>query len=361
MRAPLTVGIAGLGASGGRLARLFDDLPQSRLRWLCDPNPARRLAIRPRFPQALVTPELDDLLQDDELDAVVVTLPASARARCVERSIAADKHVLVEKTIALESNEAEHLLAAAESRGRCLFVVNELLFHPGVRKLKECVDSGTLGEPLYLYANRQGLGRPDDEASALWTLGPDVVGTILHLLDDQPVEVSVHGESYVRDGMHDVVFCYMKFATGISAHLHLSWLDPNTVERLTVVGSDRMAVLDDLAPELKLTVHDKSVTRRMADARADAVDASAGDIRSLRLPADDPLRLECEHFVSLVRSARSSGAREAAAVVGVLEALQRSLDADGLPHPVPGLSSGDELANVTPLPPERPRVVPQAQ
>jgi hypothetical protein len=136
--------------------------------------------------------------------------------------------------------------------------------------------------------------------------------------------------------MHDVVFCYMTFATGISAHVHLSWLDPNTVERLTLVGSARMAVFDELAREFQLTLHEKSVATRPVDAPADLVAATAGEIHSLRLPDHDPLRLACEHFVASVRSAGHHGAREPAAVVAVLEALQQSLDADGIPMPVHG-------------------------
>jgi predicted dehydrogenase len=361
MRTPLTVGVAGLGVSGCRLAQLFDDLPQAKLRWLCDPDPAKRLGMRPRFPNALVTADLDDLLEDDDLDAIVVAPPASHRARFVARALEADKHVLVDKTIALTSDEAERLVRAADSRGRCVFAANELLFHPAVRKLKELIEVGGLGELLYLYANRQGLGRIYEDASALWSLGPDEIGTVLFLLDDQPVEISAQGDSYVRDGIDDVVFCYLKFATGISVHLHLSRLDPNTAERLTVVGSERMAVFDDLAPELKLTVHEKSVAERRVDASAGIL-ASAGDILAPRLPGGDPLRLECEHFISTIRSGKHLGAREAAAVVAVLEALQQSLDGDGIPVPVSGAPEPSirEAANVTPLRSGR-ASLPQAQ
>ena len=333
MRLPVTIGIVGLGYWGPNLARAFAQVPQAEIRWLCDSSPQVRLALPPRFPGARVTADFDDLLEDDDLAAVVVATPSSTHADLVERAIEAEKHVFVEKPLALSAERAHRLVRRAEHRGRSLMVGHVLLFHPAVRKLKELITGGALGELFYLYGNRQNLGKVRHDENALWSLGAHDLSVLLYLLDDQPIEVSARGESYVQDGIHDVVFCYLKFATGISAHLHLSWLDPHKMRRLTAVGSEKMAVIDDMETERKLTIYEKSATSRRTETFGEYVQVSFGDITCPRLPNDEPLRLECEHFVSVVASGKASGAREAATVVGVLDALQMSLDAGGVPLP----------------------------
>jgi len=188
---------------------------------------------------------------------------------------------------------------------------------------------GALGDVFYAYANRQtfDVGRDDP----LWGFGGDLVSSLLYLFDDQPVEVVARGESYVENGVADVVFCYLKFATGISAHLHLSRLDPLEHSRLTIVGSRAMAVIDDLESERKLTIHQKSVDHRPgAVTRGDV-----GDIISPFVSSEDPLRIECERFVSSVRSAFARPtAAPAAAAVEILEGLQRSLEQNGATEPL---------------------------
>jgi predicted dehydrogenase len=288
----------------------------------------------PRFPNAQITADFDELLDDEELAAVVIATPSSTHADLVERALAAEKHVFVEKPMALSGECALRLVRTAEQRGRSLMVGHVLLFHPAVRMLKELLTGGALGEIFYLYGNRQNLGKVRSDENALWSLGAHDLSVILYLLDDQPIEVSARGESYVQDGIHDVVFCYLRFATGISAHLHLSWLDPHKMRRLTAVGSKRMAVIDDMEIERKLTIYDKSATPRRTENFGEYVQVSFGDITCPLLPNDEPLRLQCEHFVSVVAGGRASGAREAARVVNVLEALQRSLDAGGVPLPL---------------------------
>jgi len=305
-----------------------------------------RLMMAPRFPHARITADLDELLDDDELAAVVIATPSATHADLVERALDAEKHVFVETPMALSVDRASFLVRRAERNGRSLMVGNDVLFHPAVRKLKELITGGALGEIFYLYGNRQYLGSTRSDENVLWNLGAQDLSVLLYLLDDQPIEVGACGESYVQGGIHDVVFCYLRFATGISAHFHLSWLDPHTVRRLTAVGSERMAVIDDMEIERKLTIHDKSATLRRTENLGEYVQVSIGDISCPRLPDDEPLRLQCEHFVSAVSSGRASGARESAAVVGVLEALQRSLDGGGVPLPL-----GFELPtpSVTPL------------
>jgi predicted dehydrogenase len=210
-----------------------------------------------------------------------------------------------------------------------------VLLNPAFQKLKALVQDGSLGDVYYAYANWQTLGGLRRDEDPLWSFGAYGVSALLSLFDDQPVEVAARGEAYVRETIPDVIFCYLKFATGISAHLHLSCLDPRELRRLTVVGARSMAVIDDLAPERRLTLYDKAIAPGEADEQGENLHVHLGDIVSPRVPADDPLRLESEHFVSAIRShfALQVGAREAAVVVEILESLQRSLDNGGAAVP----------------------------
>ncbi len=217
------------------------------------------------------------------------------------------------------------MIAAAAQAGRVLMVGHLLEYHPALVRLKEMVDAGELGSLYYLYGNRVNLGQLRSDENALWSLGAHDVSVVLHLLDEEPVECFARGESYVREGVEDVVFCYLRFPSGTAAHLHLSWLDPHKERRITIVGSRRMATFDDMALEGKLTVYDKGFDE---DVRSwGEYLARSGDIFSPRLSNVEPLRVECEHFVECVRSGgvpRSDG-RSGLRVVGVLESLQRSL------------------------------------
>jgi predicted dehydrogenase len=338
MRTPITVGVVGLGYWGPNLARVFADLSQVELRWLCDASPEIQLAMRTRYPGVRTTPELDDLLGDELLDAVVIATPVATHFELARRVLEADKHVFVEKPLALSSAQGEELVRLAEARNRRLMVGHVLLFHPAVRRLKELIDAGHLGDIYYLYGNRQNLGKVRRDENALWSLGAHDVAVMLYLLGDQPIEVSARGESYVQPGVADVVFCYLQFATGISSHMHLSWLDPHKMRRLTAVGSQRMAVFDDMELERKLTVYEKSAAPRTTDTYGEYVQVRFGDIISPRLPNDEPLRIECEQFVASIRSGIEipAGGREGLAVVRVLEALQRSLESGGRGVPLAG-------------------------
>jgi predicted dehydrogenase len=338
VRTQVSVGVVGLGYWGPNLARAFADLPEAELRWLCDQSPEAQLKFRMRYPGVKVTPDLDDLLADETLDAVAIATPAITHYELASRAIDAGKHVLVEKPLALRGDHADDLVRRAARADRRLMVGHVLLFHPAVKLLKSFVDRGDLGELFYLYGNRQNLGKVRRDENALWSLGAHDISVMLHLLGDQPVTASAHGDSYVQPGVEDVVFCYLHFATGINAHLHLSWLDPHKMRRLTAVGSERMAVFDDMELERKLTIYDKSVASRRTETFGEYIHASFGDIVSPRVPNDEPLRKECEHFIASIRSSVETvaGAPEGAAVVHVLEALQRSLDAGGAPQPVGG-------------------------
>ncbi len=206
-----------------------------------------------------------------------------------------------------------------------------LLFHPGLRKVKALIESGELGKLHYLYGNRQNLGVIRSEENALWSLGAHDIAVLLDLIGERPTEVQASGACYVRPGIQDVVFGFLKFPSGVVAHLHLSWLDPHKMRRLTVVGADKMVVFDDMESDRKVTVYDKGVMLPSADAFLESVGVRYGDISVPRIPNDEPLRLEVDEFVSAIREHRAplADGRSGVAVVEVLEGLQRSLDEGG--------------------------------
>ena len=214
-------------------------------------------------------------------------------------------------------------------------MVGHLLeYHPGVDKLKEIADAGDLGEIHYIYSNRLNLGKLRADENALWSLGAHDVSVVLRLAGEEPTEVHAHGESYMRDGVEDVVFCYLRFPSGLAAHMHLSWLDPHKERRFTVVGSRRMATFDDMEIDRKVTVYDKGFDQDF-QSYGEYI-ARSGDVWSPRVSNEEPLRIECGHFVDCVREGREprSGVEAGVRVVRVLEALQRSLEESSRAAPV---------------------------
>ncbi len=318
------VGLVGLGYWGPNLARNFDDLPGAKLAWLCDSDD-ERAGVRDRFPEARLTADLDELLNDPDLDAIVIATPVVTHHALAKQALEAGKHVFVEKPMALEGEDAEELVQLAEERDLVLMPGHLLLYHPGVRKLKELVNSGELGRVLVVYGNRQNLGQIRKDENALGSLGAHDLSVILHLVGEEPVECHAHGESILGD-VEDVVFCYLKFPSGIVAHMHLSWLDPHKMRKMTVVGAEKMAVFDDMERDRKVTVYDKAAEQALGT--YGEWRTRSGDIWIPKIANDEPLRLECEHFLGLVRGEgdRFQAARDGVAVVRALAELQRSLE-----------------------------------
>jgi predicted dehydrogenase len=322
----LTLGVAGLGYWGPNLARNFDDLPGAKLAWLSDRDETRLERYAARFPHARATTRFEDLLADDGLAAVAIATPVVTHFDLARQALLAGKHVFVEKPLALSSDLAAKLVALAEERNLVLMPGHLLLYHPGVTKLKELVESGELGRLLCIYGNRQNLGQIRRDENVLWSLGAHDLSVILHLVGDEPSECWARGESFLNEGVEDVAFCYLRFPSGVVAHMHLSWLDPHKMRRMTVVGDRKMAVFDDMELERKVTVYDKGPEQR-TDTYGEWV-TRTGDISIPKIANDEPLRLECQHFLALVRGERDrfAAARTGLAVVRSLEGLQASLE-----------------------------------
>ncbi len=323
----ISVGVAGLGYWGPNLARNFAAIPGCELAWLCDGDPAALERVGAAIPAARRTADLADPLADDALDAVVLATPVPTHAALAEQVLRAGKHCFVEKPLAQTVADAERAVDAAREAGRTLMVGHLLEYHPGVTKLKEIADGGELGDIHYLYSNRLNLGKLRADENALWSLGAHDVSVLLHLAGEEPHEVQARGEAYMRQGIEDVVFAFLRFPSGLAAHLHLSWLDPHKERRFTVVGSRRMATFDDMDLERKLTIYDKGFDQS-ASSWGEYITRS-GDIWSPSIGNREPLRLECEHFVDCLREGRAplSDGASGLRVVRVLAGLQDQLDA----------------------------------
>ena len=308
------VGVVGLGYWGPNLARNFDRLADAELAYCCDLDEANLAKARSLYPQAVVTDDYGALLADDSLDAVVVATSVPTHYALGKRALEAGKHTFIEKPIALKATDAADLLVTAESRGVKLMVGHLLEYHPAVRKLKELVDDGSLGKVFYVYANRLNLGKVRTDENALWSLGPHDISVLNFLIGEEPEEVSARGECYLQDGVEDVVFGYIKYPSGVIGHLHVSWLDPHKSRKITVVGSDKMVVFDDMENDRKVTVYDKgaTTTRTKFETYGEFVTLHFGDIHIPKIGNEEPLRVEAQHFVDCHPSTTRSRSATAA-------------------------------------------------
>lgn len=325
------VAVVGLGYWGPNLARNFDELEGADLRWLCDLDQERLERWSASFPLAGASSDLDKVLSDTNVDAVVVATDVPSHAEIARAVIEAGKHCFVEKPLAQTVEQAQAVEATARQHGVTLMVGHLLVYHPGVEKLKQLATDGELGDIYYIYSNRLNLGKLRSDENALWSLGAHDVSVLLHLLEEEPGQASAAGFSYVRQGVEDVVFCHLKFASGVSAHLHLSWLDPHKTRKFTVVGSNKMATFDDMELERKIVIYDKGFDRDFST-YGEYITRS-GDIYSPRISNQEPLKIECRHFVECVREGKRprSAGEEGLAVVRTLAALQESIQSDGSP------------------------------
>ena len=314
---------AGVGGWGKNVVRVVGELAD--LAWVCDTDPSRQAEYAARYPAARVTASFDDLIGDDTVDAVVIATPVPTHFALAKKALEAGKHVFVEKPPAMRAEEMEELVALAKSANRVLMPGHLLLYHPGLRKVKELVDAGELGDVACVYGNRQNLGVIRSNENALWSLGVHDLSVILWLLGEEPSEAVAHGVDYLQKGIEDVVFCFLRFPSGKIAHMHLSWLDPHKMRKMTVVGREKMVVFDDMELERKVTVYEKAPWE--PSETSGEWRTRTGDIYSPKIATDEPLRLELQHFLQLVQDG-PGGFREAddgLAVVRTLDRLTTSL------------------------------------
>lgn len=323
------IALVGCGNWGRNLGRNLHQL--GRLNWVCDSSPAALARARADWPGVRTQRSFARLLKEPTLKAVVIAVPAARHYELAGRALEAGLDVFVEKPMALGIPEAEALARLARKRKRVLMVGHLLEYHPAVRKLEQLVDSGELGEILYVYSNRLNLGKVRTEENILWSFAPHDISVILRLLDADPEWVSTVGQHYLQHEVADVTMTCLGFPGKTRAHIFVSWLHPFKEQRLVVIGSRKMAVFDDVAKEGKLKLYDKGVEFQ---AGLPVVRQTAET--TLFFPEMEPLREEVSHFLACVDARRAplTGPDNGLRVLRVLDACQRSIDAHGTPVPL---------------------------
>jgi predicted dehydrogenase len=331
-----SVGIAvvGTGDWGANLVRNFANLPGSRLVALHDNDPQRLKKSANQYPATRPVASLEELAALQDVQGVVVAASAVSHYTLARTLLEAGKDVFVEKPLALSVTHAEDLVRIARECGRILMVGHLLLYHPAVRYLKGMVERGELGDLFYIYSQRVNLGKVRRDENALWSFAPHDLSVILHLLGMEPIDVVARGAAFLQGSVEDVVFVDLRFPDGKLAHVHVSWLDPHKLRKFTVVGSRKMVVFDDMEASEKVRIYDKGVDRAgEVVSYGDALTVRSGDILIPRLSLQEPLRLECQHFVECVRDRKAPLTDGAGGlqVVRVLAAAQASLEQGGKP------------------------------
>ena len=343
------VGVVGAGYWGPNLIRNLAELPGAPLAAVCDSNPARLDYARGRYPAIRLYLSLAALLHDPGVNAVVLATPVESHAELAEQALLAGRHVFVEKPLATSSAACRRLAGLAGEQRLVLMVGHTFLHNDAVRWTKQKIDSGELGDILYLYSRRLNLGQVRQDINVVWNLAPHDVSIMLYLLGERPERVTCAGHSFLRPGVEDVAFLTLEFGPGPNtsarraAHVHVSWLDPHKVREVVVVGSKKMIVYDDVDADHMIRVYDKGVDRVPAgdDPFRQPVESfgefklivRSGDLTIPKIRFAEPLRNEMAHFVECVETGTRplTDARNGEDVVRVLEAADRSLRTGGQP------------------------------
>lgn len=325
----IKVGVVGCGYWGPNLIRNLRQSQGCELKLICDISEERLRHMRRMYPEVATTNRLEDILNDAEIGAVVIASPVRFHYEMAKACLSVGKHVFIEKPMARTEAEAAELVALAARQGLVIMVGHTFLFSPAVRRMKEIVDAGDIGELQYISARRLNLGLFQKDINVAWDLAPHDLSIVLHLLNELPVSVSCQGSSHVTRGIEDVTMMYLTFSRNRCAFVHNSWLDPRKTRQMTVVGSQRMIVYDDTEPLEKLKIYDARVeVPPHYDSFAEfTYSYHYGDAYVPRIKQDEPLKLECQHFLDCIRGdctpvASGERGRE---VVAILEAASESL------------------------------------
>jgi predicted dehydrogenase len=333
MKRSIKIGVVGCGYWGPNLIRNFRQSPDCHLKTICDTSEQRLAHMRRLYPEVMTTNRFDEVLNDPEIEAVVIATPVRFHYDMAKACLSVGKHVFIEKPMSRTEAEGEELVQMAERQGLILMVGHTFLFSPAVRRMKEIIDHGDIGEVQYISARRLNLGLFQKDINVAWDLAPHDISILLHLLEESPVSVSCQGSSHVTRGIEDVTMMYLNFRRNRCAFIQNSWLDPKKVRLMTVVGSQRMIVYDDTEPLEKLKIYDARVeVPPHYDTFADfTYSYHYGDAYVPYIKQDEPLKLECQHFLECIRDEATpiTNGRLGLEVVRILEGAGLSLRQQG--------------------------------
>ena len=325
----------GCGYWGPNVLRNFSAQPGCWVKFVVEINNERQAYVRANFPRSKVIDDLGIVMQDPEVSAVLIATPASSHYAMAKTALENGKHVFVEKPLATTTTEADELVNLARAKSRTLMAGHTFLYNAAVRYAKNLLDNGELGQLYYIYSQRLNLGQVRSDVNAWWNLAPHDVSILLYLMKDElPVSASAVGVSYIQPGIEDVVFATLRWANGVTGHIHVSWLDPGKVRKMTLVGSRKMVNYDDVSDD-KIAIFDKGVDRVPKIGERMDYDQlgnyqlvhRTGDILLPKLSFQEPLKVEAAHFLECLREGKTplTGPKHARDVVAVLEATQNAL------------------------------------
>jgi len=330
-----TIGVIGCGYWGPNLLRNFAENEAAQLRLICDLDDARLAAMGRRYPAARTTNDYQNLLADSGLDAVAIVTPVATHFQIAKEALLAGKHVLVEKPLTSTARQAEELIELAE-RNRCTLMVDHTFVYTGaVRKMKEILASGELGDLLYFDSIRINLGLFQRDINVLWDLAPHDLSIMDYLIERQPIGVSALGSCHIEPGIENIAYLVMKFPDDFIAHFHFNWLAPVKIRRTLIAGARKMILYDDIEPTEKVRVYDKGVTaNRVTDREADyqtLVSYRTGDVWAPKLDSTEALRHVVAEFLDSIASGRQplTDGEAGLRVVRILEAAQQSIKEEG--------------------------------
>jgi predicted dehydrogenase len=333
MSQPIGTAVIGTGYWGPAIVRNLAGIPAAKLLHLVDIDTAKVESVGRRLaPGVPAHGDLDRMLADPAVQAVVIATPVRTHFELAQAVLRAGKHVLVEKPLAMTVAHCRRLEELAGERDLVLMVGHVFRFNAAVKQVKQYIDDGVLGDVLYVHSRRVNLGRVQADVNALWSFAPHDLSILDHWFDARPVTVQARGFSYISEGVEDVVFATVTYPNNRNAHLHIGWLDPRKVREMTVVGSRRMVVFDDVAAQAKIRLYDSTVTPMRGAPESFTewqVDIRHGDVTLPRIRWIEPLRAEMEHFLACARGEEkcivpgADGTSVTAAIVAAQESLKR--------------------------------------
>ena len=349
MTKQIKVGVVGCGYWGPNLIRNFRALPDCSLKVMCDVNRDRLKHLKALYPEVEGSTDFNHMLNGAGLDAVVIATAVRYHYTMAKASLLAGKHTFIEKPMAASARECEELVEIAEKNGLVLMIGHTFLYSPAVRKIKELVEWGDLGEIRYICARRLNLGLYQKDINVAWDLAPHDISIILHIMEENPLSVNCRGSAHITPGIEDVTSMWLNFSNDRTAMIHSSWLDPRKTREMTIVGSKRMIVYDDIAAIEKIKIYDARVERPPHyDTFGDFhYSYHYGDMHVPYIKQEEPLRSECQHFLDCVKEGISplTDGKRGLELVKILEASSQSLKQGGAPIILPSVSRNGDTAH----------------
>jgi len=334
----VNLAIIGLGHWGPNFVRIFSQMPEVNLKGICDidENKLRQIKDTYKYNKLKTSADFRGILDDNELDAVVISTPASTHYKIAKEALERNKHILVEKPLALKIEDAKELISLSKRHKKILMVGHTFLYNPAVRKIKEIIERNELGKIYYIHCRRTNLGPIRKDVNAIWDLAPHDISIINYLLEENPEVVSAYAQRFLAHKLEDVGFIILRYPKNILAHIHVSWLDPKKIREFTIIGSEKMLIYDDANLAEPIRIYDKGVMKTKYDKqyrsfREFQLIIRNGAITTPRIEIQEPLKAECQHFLDCVLNGRRplSDGENSLGVLNILTAIKSSISRKG--------------------------------